>query len=912
MKKKESIFNFYKKIVLEYKEKYRFNKLVVLMQVGSFYEIYDSGDSICADTNDLSSILNIIVTKKDKSKPEVNESNHLLIGFPCISINKYLPKLVDHDYIVVTINQDPVNKTERKVSGVVSKGTYFTDNVLDYKITNWIACIYSEDSNSIGIAFLDLSTGASSVYQFYTELYQECARVLKLFNPCELVVSNNILGEIQAIYNVNLIHTFELQNESVTYKNNVLSKVFTNTGLLTPIEYCNLEYYPECLNAFVGLIQFAYKQNEEIVKYLTPPEIVTDNKFMYCNNNSLDKLNFNLLDKVLNKCKTCIGKREFKKRLLNPLYDELVINTRLNTVDLMASLTDTDIEFIRERLKKVKDILVITRKLMLTGTSNKNLSFFLITNLRDSLQVIQELIGRLQLNTDVDGTDTDLEFRFECVADATSKLLSLINRYFSNCSSITNFSGGLIEWFPCVNNKLTRLYSSIQSPFPVELVNDQIVLLTNCTKLVAAKIKQGVFVAEVSGKSFNLKDFSQSNTKSTIRLTNEDFSKDLSIIVTEINLELNNHFKNFINELISEEVIDTLTNFIAVCDVAQSVCYTKRYFRYTKPRFSNNAFVIKGIRHPVIEQLNKTTKYVENDIDLSDQGILLYGINSIGKSSLIKSIGLNVILAQAGMYVACEDYSCSLIDKIFTRLPGSDDILSNNSSFTIEMAEIRDIILNATKNSLILGDEICQSTETFSGISIITSALMHFSKEKIKFVISSHLHELTESEFIRNLDFVKIKHLSISSGGNGTKEIIFDRKLKDGPFTSLYGLEICKTLRLPDEFIKNAEVVRKDLIKFKELGSEKKSRYNNDFFVSQFCEVCLSKNGQRHVHHILPQNLADTDGFIGRVHKNDKFNLVTLCEECHHSVHSNKLIINGYILTSDGIKLSCSGGTKST
>jgi DNA mismatch repair protein MutS len=282
-------------------------------------------------------------------------------------------------------------------------------------------------------------------------------------------------------------------------------------------------------------------------------------------------------------------------------------------------------------------------------------------------------------------------------------------------------------------------------------------------------------------------------------------------------------------------------------------------------------------------------------------GILLYGINSIGKSSLIKSVGLSVYLAQCGMYVPCSKYNCHLIDKIFTRLPGSDDIMNNQSSFTLEIKDIRDILDNSTKNSIILADEICQSTETMSGISIIATTIKMLTDIKCKFIISSHLNELVSLDNIKNNKSINIKHLSISKD-NG--KIIFDRKLKDGPFHSLYGLEICKSLGMSDNFLNYAENIRKKLINYNQKDIlPQKTKYNSEMYYNNICEICNKQNLKYHIHHIQEQHTANSDNKIGIIHKNDKFNLVTLCEQCHKDVHNNKLLIRGYIQTNNGFCL---------
>jgi len=922
MSKKEYLFDYYKNTVDTYKTKYPNQKIVVLMQVGSFYEIYDSGNYNIIDMDDISSILNMIITKKDKNNPETNERNHLLIGFPCVSLQKYIPKLLDNSYIIVILDQRKVDekKIERYVSNIYTKGTFMTDNLLVYNTSNWICCIYSDDidMNSCGISFLDVSSGIIKIYQYYHDILENIKRIIKIHFPSEIVfykletntkLSNTYFSKFIDLTKV-LLHEKYIENihHHTKYKIELLSKVYPNTGLLNPIEYCNLEFYPEALNSFVRIIEFSYTQNEKIIEYLSKPEIILDENFLYLNSNLLDKLDILTLEKCLNKCLTSIGKREFKHRLLNPLHNLNEINNRLDLLDIVLNLDDRNYNLLEQNLKNIKDIQLLIRKIFI-NKDNYSMNTYILYQFYLSIDAILSLtyINDLKYSNNY--------YNLESLKNVCSKYIKIIDTFFDirNYNTIQHCVIKDIN-FPINNNKIIiEIYNqinslvSLNSEFNIELLNDKYYISFPNKKSLKKYVDDNNLICSYLKDNTNLQinlypsDFEKTlSTKSSYKFYNRELNEYITYKVCKIKEYIKDHFYEFYSNINFDDIYH-LIQFIQNIDITFCNAKNSKNLRYSKPQFnSTSTFEINDIRHPIIEIMNKSTKYIENDVSLND-GILLYGINSIGKSSLIKSVGLNCIMAQSGMHVSASNYNCMLIDKIFTRLPGSDDILNNNSSFTIEISDIRDILYNSTKNSLILGDEICQSTETYSGISIIATCLKMFSEKKCKFIISSHLHELTDLDEIKNIENMKIKHLTISQDTN--KNLVFDRKLRDGPFHSLYGLEVCKSLGLPCDFIEFANSIRKKITNFKNISLMKTSKYNSNVIVKDFCQICSKKNANFHVHHIIEQQYADKDGYIGNIHKNDAFNLVTVCDKCHNDIHHNKIFIEGYKMTIDGIKL---------
>jgi DNA mismatch repair protein MutS len=223
---------------------------------------------------------------------------------------------------------------------------------------------------------------------------------------------------------------------------------------------------------------------------------------------------------------------------------------------------------------------------------------------------------------------------------------------------------------------------------------------------------------------------------------------------------------------------------------------------------------------------------------------------------------------------------------IFTRILGNDNLFKGMSTFMVEMSELRVILKSANNQALILGDELCSGTEIDSAISIFVAGLKKMHDARCSFIFATHMHEINKYEEVEALDRMTMKHLEVTYN----KEmdcLIYDRKLKDGSGFSMYGLEVCKSLHLPDDFLEYANNIR---LKYRNRHSEQSilslstSRYNTSKIKAR-CEMCKTEMGTE-IHHLQHQKNADKYDFIGYFHKNHTANLASVCEKCHNNIHS--------------------------
>ena len=379
-------------------------------------------------------------------------------------------------------------------------------------------------------------------------------------------------------------------------------------------------------------------------------------------------------------------------------------------------------------------------------------------------------------------------------------------------------------------------------------------------------------------------------------------------------------------------LFDRVIAYVADLDVGVSSSKVSQEYKHSRPMIvevkdDENFMQVMQLRHPLIETQERGGIYVPNDIVMGTRdymdlphpetvmldvnvhdghdinGVLLYGINSSGKSSLMKSIGIAVLMAQSGFFVSAAVMKFSLYDSLFTRIVSKDNLAKGLSTFAVEMLEMKNIFNRATVRSLVLGDEISHGTETLSGVAIVASAIIKLAKLRSLFLFATHLHQLSTMKEITTLDNVVDLHLSVEYD-EAKDALLFNRVLQAGSGSSIYGLEFAKSLHMDEEFLNTANTIRKrlanDFDELELLVKKKKSKYNKDLYVTK-CVICGAV--AEDVHHISQRSLADKAGFIGHFHENHKHNLVPLCKEHHNQIHDGKLHVGGFMMTSNGLEL---------
>ena len=953
------IFDEYVNYTRTYKAEYGENT-IILMEVGSFWELYDCDKRSGADMKEIGELLNIQVSRKNKAIAEVSSSNPLMAGFPTHALQRFLPILIASGYTIVLVSQVtlPPNP-KRAVTNIYSKGTYL-DGAKTSECAN-IAAIFIEKTVdvragkevfNIGLSIVDVTTGHSFVKETSSKVddkmfpFDDTYKVLSTYNPCEIIIFGSDLGDCMTVAslkmmwditdNVNvydMIDTYDKEVHKICYQNEILSRVFTgakNNNMLSAIEFLDLEKSYYSLTSFVELIRYVYKHNEILISRLSRPAVLNDDELMNISYNAHQQLDVQGLCKIINRCSTAIGKRYFKNRLSSPFKSPEAIQPSYDMIDMLSSsLTLKQLNLVAHELKSVYDLERLYRKMLLGRIHPSELSqviqslytanalckeYAVVKNVdasvQDHLQIIQDVLNNtLDLEEcskyNIDNINGRI-FKSEYDAEL-DKCISILSKIDDNLqklgSQLNKLNPNASGFFKIESNEKDGFYLLITSKRFKEMQNDlvnfnfEFKITTDSTNMFTfEKVKQ----QSVQTNYLKL-------THPVLELIWQSKQKMMQTL-HERNASL---FKSFIQTVANanETAFEYSSKFIAHLDFYTCCARNAIEFAYNKPTITSLPFTssscasFKSIRHPIIERINQSTAYIGNDIEIGTEthgGILLYGLNAAGKSSLMKAVGLNIIMAQCGMFVACNNMEYAPFSNLFTRINRLDNLYKGQSTFMVEMSELRNILRRADKNSIVIGDELCSGTESNSAVSIVSAGIISLIKMNTPFIFATHLHDLVKVEMLQNIPNLQVYHLDVLFD-KAKDKLIYNRVLKLGQGSSLYGLEVCKALDLGNDFVSLAMDIRNKFLGNDQDAKLKRSHYNKNHFVNQ-CAVC--NNDGTDVHHIHQQKDADANGLIDHRHKNHCSNLVTLCQKCHDDVHHGSLVIDGYIATSEGPTLS--------
>ena len=654
---------------------------------------------------------------------------------------------------------------------------------------------------------------------------------------------------------------------------------------------------------------------------------------------------------LLNHTVTPMGSRAYKYALLHPTFNEEQLEQDYAITEYMLSLKDKDspnsFDSLREKLGFMKDVEKLHRHIILRKIIPYHV-FCLFHNLRHirdlysacsrDLCVSEYLSERLKIRDDIVGKSTllldmfDKTLNIDLCRDITDTLFdtNIIQRGISaELDKLTDeyrYTQKSLEEVQRVLNELIQAgeqkSSSSGDPDYVKVhETDKMGISLQATKRRTKILEDRIKKLPVDGKIVQIvldKDTKRTLMFDTAGITYPAASGSNNTIHSQQIYELCSAVVSLrakISDLVSlvyykfisslheyYHDFENMVAFVSAADMIQNRCYVAKKYRYCRPVVAGAgaagagaagaSFVrATGLRHCLIERINEDECYITNDVSLGGDGMLLYGTNAVGKTSLIRAIGVAVIMAQAGFYVPATSFTYRPYRAIMTRILGNDNLFKGLSTFVVEMSELRVILRMADTNTLVLGDELCSGTEMDSAISIFVAGLQHLYRAGASFIFATHLHEIAGYSEIREMaPRLRLAHMRVFYD-KSRDTLVYDRKLQDGAGESMYGLEVCKSLHLPDDFLENANMIR---VKYRGVSTKTPtasilddatpSRYNAAK-LRRLCELCDKARGTE-VHHLQHQESADADNFIGHIHKNHPANLASVCEDCHREIHT--------------------------
>lgn len=938
---KNDIFDKYFRAQNELEEKYG-SRSVVLMMVGSFYEIYGvdlphSNPPIkLGQAEEAKNALGMNMTKKSKLRPHDMNNPHM-VGFPDYAIDEHIGKLLRANFTVGVYDQYDLEykdargqsktKKDRKLTHVYTPSTYVDDTQVE---TNSLIAVELSEYRSLTskkmlkkchVAVLSLNTGKAFLLEAYDtkddtgKAESELYRIIHAYSPREIIYCGPENNKFAKLFDLQQqkIHFREIPKAFYreSYQNEFLLKIYPNTGIITPIEFLDLEKHSSVVPHFIQALQFAYEQDKLIVSRMQTPQFVETQTNLILNNDSIYQLNLvdspnetthTLLD-VICKTKTAMGRRYLKSQLLSPLIDPVVIEKRYSQIDKMTSQVDkyTDL------LRGIVDIEKKYRKMVVNKLHPYELADMLgsFTNICSLLNVARKMFHiPMDLIQDYECFYNEYSGTFDFSILKKSKLYDIKSNFF-NVGVRTDLDALDKQVY---NSKIVLHDIAKQLSRSLDKDSDTLVQVKSTTadgyylfmtkrrfnnvpKTFCCKYRYNGLDQCIEWKDFEVTNLTNDvKVQSTgIRKISTDIVKHRERANAKITAAYNETIQHYVEEY--GECLVKIADTIAKIDFVYSAATVATAYGYTRPQIvdaqeGNSYLQVSDIRHPIIERINDTEEYVTNDVSIGTHGHLgsvIYGLNMAGKSSVLKSIGDNLVLAQAGMYVSASQFTYYPFKYLLSKMTIRDNISKGQSTFMIEILEIRDMIMRSGPNTLILSDELCSSTESSSGHAIVAQTLQTLTEKKAKFIFSTHLHELQKIKQVCDNEAIKVFHFKVRVEND---ELIFDRKIVPGGMTDLYGLEVARALGLPNNFIRGAFGIRDSLTgKSSELLSMKQSRYNKDVYVDK-CSKCGS-TANLDTHHLRHQQEADERGLIDKkFHKNSKFNLQVLCHKCHVEEHS--------------------------
>lgn len=653
---------------------------------------------------------------------------------------------------------------------------------------------------------------------------------------------------------------------------------------------------------------------------------------------------------LLNNCVTTMGKRHFLYNLHNPITNPSLLNASYDVTEHLLQVRGEKslFLFLRNKLTGIKDIEKLHRKLVMNKVTPKDFAL-----LGKDLQIIAELYEKtIADNMLTRYIDIPNDIQRECtdILKDLNRVFSL-----EKCFGITDINGDIEVFInkgisPAIDALVKESMDGREKLEAIRKYFSDIIKVsekpskgkekekeTQYVKIHETPKSDAVLIGTSRRMGFVKKHFSDVTIPVTISyiskysqqgetftlnindLTyNSTGSNKTDLIVSNSQIkELTNTIQNsrekivkemlfffnaYVNDFIKfEPHLNAVVKYTTIVDMVQCKCYIAGKYNYCKPtiqQVQDKSFLsFTGIRHPLIEHLQCNELYVTNDLSLgirSDStdtdGILLYGTNAVGKTSFIKSIGIALIMAQAGLYVPCKTFTFSPYNYIFTRILGNDNLFKGLSTFAVEMSELRTILKVANENSLVLGDELCSGTESDSALSIFTAGLEILHQKQCTFLFATHFHEINAYDEIKALQRLKMLHMAVNYDRE-RNVLVYDRKLREGPGESMYGLEVCKSLNLPDDFLQRAHDIRmKYNATDKNVLALKTSHFNAQKIVGM-CELCNREQASE-VHHLQHQTNAKRENDYIEAkesgqsfHKNHVANLLNICDKCHKHIH---------------------------
>lgn len=812
---------------------------------------------------------------------------------------------------------------------------------------------------TIGYAALDLISGKVETIELYGDRNDPQMCLLKLSRLLSLQPKELLIHLVSAppkyysyLYRYLELNKYptdaiivrnqvEKEYFRASYQTQILRKVYPK---LTTNEVNHLSIYLTAGASLVTLLNYCNDHNPQIIERISIPSLIKSNNRLFISRATIIHLNLydsHYLEKrreysnitsllsIIDRTKTHMGKRYLLKRLNQPYIDAVKINDSLSAIADLVTKRELLLDPITKILTIIPDIDLLHRKLkigsivprdlarltrgyiniakILDLLSNENINIAALTKIvpnigqRNNFKIYVDLLSAILDSR----ACNDAKF-CENFIESEVPIFKSLGSYQPFQSLTNSYEQILITWKEAYDQILAFsdvIYNIAEKRPKLMYKNDRYYLtvaLGDSKKITKVLKDEGVKIEAYSGgraKRYHIyttKLAPHLTKASAIRLEYQLMTYQIYVILLEL---IDKEYQPLFG--VMSKFLSKLDHVCSGANVALKYNYVRPNIKARNQEKQQSYIKIKDLRHPIVERIIDD-EFIPNDLVLGDanqaRGMLLYGCNSSGKSTITKALGIAVILAQAGYYVPAG--SCELVpyEHLITRLSGNDNMFAGDSSFLIEMKELRTILKYTGVNTLVLGDEMCRGTGWIEGAALTVDALEILLKERCNFIFSTHMHILTDLPHLKkdiNSGALRVSHLDLLC--DEEDELTYNRKLRPGRGRTKYGIEVARSVGLPKKFIERAYQIRKDILKYfygheDELLNPKRSRYSSLVYMHK-CVLCDSRKDLV-THHIREQRLANDINYIGHVPKDAPYNLGVLCGKCHDMTHYSVKKIN--------------------
>ena len=794
--------------------KEQYTDYILFFRLGDFYEMFFD------DALEISKALELTLTGKDCGLDKRAE----MCGIPYHSSDVYIKRLIDLGYRVAICEQltDPAlskGLVQRDVIKIITPGTLTETTMLDEDCNNYICSTYVDaTSQRCGLCFADISTGRVLITEVFGKNYQDSIiNLISQYNPAEIVCPNEFLKLKSVIDFIKLrtkaILTFRVErcfNPSIK-SSEVISQF---NGNIDNVNFGNptLKEYALC-----GMFDYIAETQKSLTNRFTTIEVLINSDFMELDYNARRNLELTetirnkerkgSLVWVLDKTKTSMGRRLLKSTIERPLIKAIDINNRLDAVEILTKKSLVLME-VRELLSNICDIERLMGKVAYKTATPRDLKALSLTALK--MPSIKEQLSKIvDSSTLITNIYTDIS--------SLEEISNLIESAISDEPPVSVKDGNTIK--DGFNSQLDELRNIMKNSEDIIRQTEQRERdRTGIKNLKIGYNKVFGYYIEITKSNYNLvpPDYVRKQTLTNAERFITDELKTLEntiLSAKDRTLALESEIFISIRNEIGKHLVECQKTSLAIAllDMLCSFAEVSLRNNYHRPNITTDGTInIKDGRHPVVELMSNENIFVPNDtsINTSDcRMAIVTGPNMAGKSTFMRQTALITLMAQIGSFVPCTSADISIVDRIFTRVGASDDLSAGQSTFMVEMSEVADILKYATKDSLVILDEVGRGTSTFDGISIAQSVLEYITAEiGCKTLFATHYHELIALE--DTLEGVKNFSIAVEKQGDTIK---FLRKIIRGGADDSYGIEVGKLAGLPQSVIDRAKVILKEM-----------------------------------------------------------------------------------------------------